>query len=251
MATLWAKIVSEHDPTTIEFVGTTLVQGLFFWAPSFFYISLSSNFPSFSAKHKIQPTEKQPSRADIRECMQVVFRNQLITAGIGVLSIAAAQGGGNPSAFRVTAALPSPFEFVRDLILCFIGREILFYYAHRLLHIPKLYRAVHKVHHRFTAPVALSAQYAHPVEHILSNTLPIAIPPMALRSHILTMWVFLAVMLLETSTVHSGYDFFAGAARKHDAHHKLSNVNFGGRGWLDWLHGTGESKKPMKKLRLN
>lgn len=88
--------------------------------------------------------------------------------------------------------------------------------------------------------MAFSSQYAHPVEHIAANVLPILLPPLLLKSHILTMWVFVAFQLIETSTVHSGYDFFGGAAKKHDRHHERFDVYFGGIGLLDYVLGTDE-----------
>jgi sterol desaturase/sphingolipid hydroxylase (fatty acid hydroxylase superfamily) len=126
----------------------------------------------------------------------------------------------------------------RDVIISIILREVIFYYVHRLLHHPSIYPIFHKPHHRFTAPVALAAQHATITEHIAANILPIAVPPKLLKSHIVTFWVFLTLELLETTTVHSGYDFLAGSARMHDLHHEKFVVCFGTVGLLDWLHKT-------------
>ncbi len=40
------------------------------------------------------------------------------------------------------------------------------YFAHRFLHWKPIYGYVHKVHHTYTAPFGIVAEYAHPIETI-------------------------------------------------------------------------------------
>lgn len=239
----WSGIVESHSPQKIEFLGTLLVQILTFWLPSIFYLSLDTIAPNFSQKHKIQPAPKQPTRRDIGRCFLVVIQNQILSSVLHLSLLSLSSKSGSSSSYRIEASLPSAAEFARDFVASILLREILFYYSHRLLHIPYLYRMIHKKHHHFTAPIALAAQFAHPLEQIFANALPISLPPQLLRSHVLTFWGFLAWELFNTAIVHSGYDFLNNKAKMHDLHHEKFNLNYGTVGLLDWVHGTNRLGK--------
>ncbi|KAL5336575.1 fatty acid hydroxylase superfamily-domain-containing protein [Aspergillus crustosus] len=240
MEQAWAHIVSSYSTIQIEFIGTLLVQLIAFWIPSICYLSLDYIFPAFSQAHKIQPAPKQPTQSDIWDCVKVVTRNQLLGSAFHFTLLHLSKG--TPT-YILTPTLPTFLELCRDFTICLLLREALFYYSHRLLHKPFFYARIHKLHHRFTAPIALSAQYAHPLEQIFANALPISLPPRLLGNHIVTFWVFLAWELFGTATVHSGYDFFKGKTRMHDLHHEKFNLNYGSIGLCDWIHGTDRLRK--------
>ncbi|KAJ5683693.1 uncharacterized protein N7477_000038 [Penicillium maclennaniae] len=242
-AVFWSEVVDSFSPQRIEFVGTLLVQIVAFWLPSIFYILVDMIAPTFSQRHKIQPAPKQPTRQDIVRCFIVVTQNQILSSALHMALLSITSRAGSASAYRVEAALPPAIEIVRDVFISLLLREAMFYYSHRLLHVPYFYRRIHKKHHKFTAPIALAAQFAHPFEQILANTLPISLPPQLLRSHVLTFWIFLAWELFNTATVHSGYDFFHDKAKMHDLHHEKFNLNYGSIGLLDWVHGTNKLGK--------
>lgn len=242
-ATFWTNIVANHSPQKVEFVGTLVIQILFFWVPAVCYLLLDVVAPSFSQRHKIQPAPKQPTRQDIARCFAVVAQNQILSSVLHLTLLFVTSRAGSGSSYRIEISFPGAIEIIRDVILSLLMREALFYYSHRLLHIPYLYVRIHKKHHRFTAPIGLAAQFAHPIEQIFANALPISLPPQLLHSHVLTFWIFLAFELFNTVTVHSGYDFFHNKAKMHDLHHEKFNLNYGSVGLLDWIHGTNRLEK--------
>lgn len=98
---------------------------------------------------------------------------------------------------------------------------------------------MHKRHHEWTAPIAITAVYCHPVEHVLSNLVPPLLGVLLLGSHPATAWLWFSVALLSSLNAHSGFHLpFFPSPEAHDYHHLRFNNNYGVLGVLDRLHGT-------------
>lgn len=251
IADLFESITSSQDVYTVELGVHFALQILFWWLPGITLVSLNYLAPSFSTRYKIQPAEKQPTLLDIGRCVAVSICNQAIELLLHFCLLNYYTSRGREATVRMKGDLPSLAEFTRDFVLSFIAREAIHYYLHRLLHWRPLYKRLHKIHHNFTAPIAFASQYAHPVEHILLNVLPITLPLVVLRSHVLVLIVMVGWDLLATSVAHSGYDFFLGLAKMHDRHHERFHVYFGssgGFGIMDWAHRTNEESVVQKKV---
>jgi len=140
--------------------------------------------------------------------------------------------------------LPRSFHAVSWPVLVYqvgvllLVEEVLFYYTHRLLHHPLLFRAIHSVHHSYTAPVAIAATHCHLVEHVASNLLPMLAGVLLAHAN---WWLYMGwcgLAVVNTVCVHSGYGWWPLMAANHDRHHSTNKCAFGALGVLDWLHGT-------------
>ena len=144
--------------------------------------------------------------------------------------------------------LPNSFiEFLKEIVSYLFISEAVFYYNHRLLHLPWFYKRVHKIHHEFTAPIGLAAIYLHWFESLLSLGVALA-GPLILGSHalMLDLWTFIVISKIVLH--HSGYElpmdgfppYVKSMVHFHDYHHQFYDKCFGTIGLLDYLHGTGE-----------
>jgi fatty acid hydroxylase domain-containing protein 2 len=168
-------------------------------------------------KYKVQPGTNEPLDYGrlVKVIGQVLFNQFVIT--IPTISVV----------YRLSShdlpdhqQLPTFATVILHVIGGFLIREVTFYYSHRLLHAGVFYKYIHKQHHEFTSPIGISAMYCHPVEHVISNYLPSALPISVLKMHVVTTWIWLIVLFFETITAHSGYHLpFLVSSEFHDFHH--------------------------------
>ncbi len=71
-----------------------------------------------------------------------------------------------------SSEIPTFYRIFKDWIVFVLLREIAFYYIHRLLHYSRIYKYIHKKHHEWQTPIAITAIYCHPIEHAFGNLLP-------------------------------------------------------------------------------
>eukprot|EP00298_Acanthocystis_sp_HF-20_P030332 c9459_g1_i1.p1 GENE.c9459_g1_i1~~c9459_g1_i1.p1 ORF type:complete len:247 (-),score=86.76 c9459_g1_i1:73-792(-) len=149
--------------------------------------------------------------------------------------------------WRGCADFSDPIPSIGTCVLHLMGfvfvEEIGFYYTHRLSHHPLFYAAVHKRHHEWKSPVAITAIYAHPLEQIFTNLTPIVAGGFIFKSHIILVTIFLVIAVLNTLIAHCGYNFPYLDAKKHDLHHSKTDVNYGFLGLCDWMHKTRAKDK--------
>jgi hypothetical protein len=150
-----------------------------------------------------------------------------------------------------------PFKIAR---ICLTVAQVFQYYIHqRILHDPNgnPLADLHQCwHHSIRTPYSFVAAYDHPVCYLLHRFLPLYLPAIAFRFHIMTYLLLLAIFSLEELFTYSGYNvlpstiMLRGMARRVDAH-MLSegNGNFGPLGVLDWVHGTTLGRDVMDDLK--
>lgn len=238
----WNKVLDLHgnDPFNLFVYGPTMTSYIIYWGAGAVYIFMDlTNFPRFIRPYKVQPGTNEPvSPRLVLKCFLLVTFNQLV---IGMAVAFLGYYVSNARGYDRSTQLPTFHWVLYEIALCILIEEVGFYYAHRLFHHRIMYKRFHKIHHEWQSPIAITAVYAHPLEHILANMVPVATGPIILGSHPATMLLWFSLATLSTITVHSGYHLpFFISSEFHDYHHLKFTECFGVLGILDHLHGTDQ-----------
>jgi len=204
-----------------------------------FYFIYKAKIPFFERYRVLQtpwPWEADPEkwRATIKKTMKsLLFEHFVIIPAL--LLLEACTVGTNMS--YDLDSYPSVAEMTSQLIFLGIVGDTWFYWSHRTLHHPKIYPIVHKQHHEYSHTISLAAEYAHPIEFILGNVMPVTIGTKLLGSqiHIMTYCMFGIIALGASMDGHCGYDFswspyglppFSGSSHYHNFHHSKNVGNY-------------------------
>ena len=240
MTALWQYLLAHCSSFTLFAILPTFLVNAVYLLGSLACHSLDY-FPSLRP-YRLQQHAATPEQ--IRRCIKHLL---LIKLGIEIPMTMAAY----PllRAVGVSAALPLPSAsvIVAQVALFFVIEDAWHYFAHRVLHVKWVYKNVHHIHHRYTAPFGMMANYVHPAETLWTG-FGSFLPILLFGPHLLTVCIWIMLRQLQAVVIHVGYRFpwapssllpFIGGAPFHDLHHKKNNYNYAPFfTWFDRLFGT-------------
>ncbi len=154
-----------------------------------------------------------------------------------------------------------PVWFVLTLVAIPFWASLHFYFVHRLLHWPPLYKLAHALHHRNDNTGPWSGISMHPIEHVIY--LGSVLVHVLFASHPIHIFFHNQWNTLGAATSHTGFGsllfrgrlIFTLGSFHHQLHHRYYSCNYGNPFmlWDKWLgtdnDGTPESLAKMRDRR--
>jgi len=237
---VWPFFVDNMSPAVMFFViGIGLHNAVFLVSNLGMYVIYKMKLPFFE-RYRIM--EKQWPWESSPEIWNTVLKKTLKTLAlchfviVPVLILGEIQAG---LKMRLDMeSFPDLKEIIGQILFFMLSEDFFFYWGHRLLHHPKLYPYIHKIHHEYNITISLCAEYAHPLEFVVSNLLPTNSGPKILgsRVHFATYCIWIIIRLMETADGHCGYEFswspyrllpLSGSSIYHNFHHSHNVGNYG------------------------
>lgn len=171
-------------------------------------------------------------KKDMLDLLNYAYGNILITITLGTWC----------HAFVIEENAKGLLYTILQVVALVVLSDMWFYMSHYVCHaVPWLYKWVHKTHHRFPIPSALTTFYCSPIEMIVVNSGTAMVPTIILYMlgcpltiPVYRAWVTAGIVFGVTS--HSYED------QKHTIHHKRLNVEYGFL-FMDWLFGTASDHR--------
>ncbi|XP_076616376.1 cholesterol 25-hydroxylase-like protein [Chaetodon auriga] len=209
----------------------------------FLLLDLLSTRWALVRRYKLQP-QSSISWASIRSCLALTLYNHLVF----IFPLTVMHWYLRP--IHLPKEAPPLPHLLAQVLVCLLLFDFQSFIWHLLHHkVPWLYRNFHKVHHTYTSPSALTAEYSG-IWETLSLGFFATVNTVLLGCHPLTELAFFLVNIWLSVEDHCGYDLpwathrlvplgLYGGARHHDLHHLTFKCNYAPyfTHW-DWLAGT-------------
>lgn len=140
--------------------------------------------------------------------------------------------------------------FAFSVVALIILHDAWFYWTHRLIHDPRLFRRVHRTHHKSHNPSPWTS-YSFDISEALINGSYLTFALLLIPASPLAIFLFLWHMMLRNAIGHCGYEIFPSlrsgrpmfgwmtTVTHHDLHHAQAGWNYGLYfSWWDRLMGT-------------
>ncbi len=128
--------------------------------------------------------------------------------------------------------------WIFSLVLMILIHDTYFYWMHRAMHIPSIFKYVHKIHHLSTNPSPWAAYAFHPIEAVFEASV-IYLIVFIIPFHTSALFAFLVFMIIYNVYGHLGFELYPKGFNKtwigkwlntsvnHNQHHKFFHGNYG------------------------
>ncbi|MBI1391251.1 MAG: DUF2147 domain-containing protein [Alphaproteobacteria bacterium] len=220
--------------------------GRYFIFAGLTYFTVNLGLRQTLADRKIR--EPVPGAAQVRREILSSIRTAAIFAASGALLVMLDDAG-------VLKAYENPLAFgwgylALSMIALIVLHDAWFYWTHRLIHHPRLFRRLHRLHHRSKFPTPWTA-YAFDVGEAALNAAFLPLVLLVLPASFLAIFLFLTHMIIRNALAHCGHEVYPSSRNgrplfdwlttvtHHDLHHEAGGWNFGLYfTWWDRLMGS-------------
>jgi sterol desaturase/sphingolipid hydroxylase (fatty acid hydroxylase superfamily) len=128
--------------------------------------------------------------------------------------------------------------FVGSILVVIVLQDAWFYWTHRLMHHPKLFRRIHRIHHRSTDTSPFTAYAFSPLEALV-HAIFVPLVWLLVPVHEIAMFLFLLFMITRNVLGHLAIELFPSGftaswlgrlsttTTHHALHHRRPSSNFG------------------------
>lgn len=132
----------------------------------------------------------------------------------------------------------NPAFYALSFVWMFFLHDAYFYWSHRAMHHPLLYRKIHLVHHKSTNPSPWTAYAFHPLEAIVEAGI-VPLIAFTIPVHRSAFFIFMLFQIIYNVYGHLGYELYPANFHKtwigkwvntgtaHNQHHKSFFGNYG------------------------
>jgi sterol desaturase/sphingolipid hydroxylase (fatty acid hydroxylase superfamily) len=186
------------------------------------------------AGRKIRP-DSPTARQMVTEVV-ISLRTVFVFATAGGLMIAAGVAAGWIDLYMDPAARGWPW-FWASVVILIVAHDAWFYWTHRLIHHPRLFRRMHRRHHRSYNPSPFTS-YSFDVAEAIVNAAYLPLIVLMIPVSPMAIFIFTGHMMIRNAVGHCGYELFPAWRGKplfdwlttvthHDLHHAQAGWNFG------------------------
>lgn len=189
-----------------------------------------------------------PGWRDISREMRYSLSSALIFGCVGTLTLKAAKLGWTQMYFDFDTH--GPWWFALSILLTILLHDAYFYWTHRWMHQPKVFRWMHRVHHQSHNPTPWASFAFSPWEALVQAGI-FPLTALLFPIHPVAFGAFMSWQLLNNILGHTGFEIYPAwlirspfglifnTPTNHVMHHEKPNGNYGIYfNWWDRLMGT-------------